>query len=70
MESRSFNAPRSPQLGNRDGEATPRGEVRGRKGEKKGVESQMSRDMFPSPAYWTPPFRPRTQHSWRYYKKN
>ena len=52
MEPRSFNAPRSPQLGSRDGDATPRGEVRGPNGRKKG---RMSRDMFPSPAYWTPP---------------
>ena len=54
MEPRSFNAPRSPQLGSSDGDATPR-EVRGPSGRKKGVESRMSRDMFPSPAYWTPP---------------
>ena len=55
MDRRSFNAPRAPQLGSRDGDATPSGEVRGPSGGKKGVESRKSRDIFPSPTYWTPP---------------
>ena len=55
MESRSFNASRSPQLKNRDGEATPRGGVRVSSGGEKSMESRASRNMFPSPAYWTPP---------------
>ena len=51
MEPRRNNARRSPQLGSTDGDATARGEVRGSSGGKTGVESRMSRDMFPSPAY-------------------
>ena len=72
MEPRSFNAPRSPQLGSRDGDATPRGEVRGPSGRKKGIESRMSGVCFRRPRTGLPRqrvrrlFRPRTQHSRRY----
>ena len=55
MERKSLSAPRSPHLGSRHGDRSPRGEVREPSGGKKGVESQMSRHMLPSPAFWTPP---------------
>ena len=55
MEPKIFNAPRSPQLGSGDGDATPRGEVPGPSGQKKGVESQMTKVMFPSATNWVPP---------------
>ena len=42
MEPRSFNAPRSPQLGSRDGDATSRGEVRERRAWRVEVEGYVS----------------------------
>ena len=55
MERKSLSAPRSPHLGSRFGDRSPRAGVREPSGGKKGVESQMSRHMLPSPAFWTPP---------------
>ena len=55
MERKSLSAPRIPHLGSRYGNRSPRAGVREPSGGKKGVESQMSRHMLPSPAFWTPP---------------